>query len=470
MRKYSLHIIFTLLTYFVTCQVAWTQIETNLNTLTFDAYLGYIKQFHPTVKQANLDLNQAQAQILAARGGFDPKIEVDYVTKQFNESDYYQILNSTFKIPTWFGIEIKAAFEQADGIYLNPESTFPASGLASLGITVPVGQGLIINKRMADLRKAKLYQNLTIAERDLLITDVIFDAILAYFDWYRSQQEYDLYQTFLNNATERFQGIRGLIREGDRPAIDSIEAGLLVKNRQLGLEQSRMKLLKSRLELSNFLWLDNETPLELQDNMLPEKDLELKVENILQTNGLLIQNIDIESHPKIRALENKVNILDVDRRVKGDLLKPRLDLNYNYLSEPTFIRDFNVVNYKYGLNFSFPIFLRKERGEFRVAKFKVRDAQLDLTLENQVLRNKIDYQLQEIISLNTQLDLANQLLNDFQTMLQAEERMFLFGESSIFLINTRENSLLSSNLQQIDMKLRFCQSHAKLYQILARPQ
>jgi len=448
----------------------FAQDKADLNTLTFDAYLAYIKQFHPTVKQANLELSQAQAQILTARGGFDPKIEVDYVTKQFNESDYYQILNSTFKIPTWFGVEIKAAFEQADGIYLNPENNFPASGLASLGITVPIGQGLIINKRMADLRKAKLYQNLTIAERDLAIADVLFDAILAYFDWYRNQQEYDLYQTFLNNATERFQGIRGLIREGDRPGIDSIEAGILVKNRRLGLEQSRMKLIKSKLELSNFLWLDNETPLELQDNILPEPALEEKVENVLQTNGLLIESMDLAAHPKIRALENKVNILDVDRKVKGDLLKPRLDLNYNYLSEPTFIRDFNVVNYKYGLNFSFPIFLRKERGEFKMAKFKVRDAQLDLMLENQVLRNKIDYQLQEISSLNTQLDYANQLLKDFQTMLQAEERMFLFGESSIFLINTRENSLLSSSLQQLDMKLRFCQSHAKLFQILARPQ
>lgn len=469
MKNFSIHSILLLFSCLLSLHFALGQTETNLNTLTFDAYLGYIKQFHPTVKQANLDLNQAQAQILAARGGFDPKIEVDYVTKQFSESDYFQILNATFKIPTWFGIEIKAAFEQADGIYLNPENTFPASGLASLGITVPIGQGLIINKRMADLRKAKLYQNLTVAERDLLIADVLYEAIVAYFDWYRNQQEYNLYQTFLNNATERFQGIRGLIKVGDRPAIDSIEAGLLVKNRKLGLEQSRLKLLKSRLELSNFLWLNNETPLELQDTMMPEMDLESRVENVLQTNGLLIESIDLASHPKIRALENKVNILDVDRKVKGDLIKPRLDLNYNYLSEPTFIRDFNVVNYKYGLNFSFPIFLRKERGEFKIAKFKVRDAQLDLLLENQVLRNKIEYQLQEINSLNSQLDLANQLLSDFQSMLQAEERMFLFGESSIFLINTRENSLLTSSLQQLDMKLRFCQSHAKLFQILARP-
>jgi hypothetical protein len=40
--------------------------------------------------------------------------------------------------------------------YLNPENTVPNAGLTSLGISVPLGQGLFINQRMADLRKAKM--------------------------------------------------------------------------------------------------------------------------------------------------------------------------------------------------------------------------------------------------------------------------------------------------------------------------
>uniref|UniRef100_UPI00404A177C TolC family protein n=1 Tax=Flavobacterium sp. TaxID=239 RepID=UPI00404A177C len=352
--------------------ISFAQTLDTTEVLTLDEYLGFIKEFHPLVKQANLEVSQAQAGILAARGGFDPKIEIDYEKKEFKSTDYFDILNGTFKIPTWYGIEVKAGFEQADGIYLNPERTYPTSGLATLGISVPIGQGLLINKRMADLRKSKIYQQLSIAERDLAVTNILYDAIVAYFNWYQNQLEYDLYDTYLKNANIRFKGIRDLILAGDRAAIDSVEAGIIQKNRALGLEQSRIKLQKSSLELSNFLWLENGIPLELQDNIIPEAELEKNIATILQTNGLLMNEVDLENHPKIRALRNKIEVLKVEKQFAGDLLKPRLDLNYNYLSEPVYLRDFNVANYKYGLQFSVPIFLIKERGNFKIEKFRLK--------------------------------------------------------------------------------------------------
>ena len=79
--------------------------------LTFNEYLGYVKKYHPLVKSANLEISQAQANMMMARGGFDPKIEVDFEQKKFKDSEYYSILNSSFKIPTWYGIEIKAGFD-----------------------------------------------------------------------------------------------------------------------------------------------------------------------------------------------------------------------------------------------------------------------------------------------------------------------------------------------------------------------
>lgn len=450
--------------------LSWSQNSLADSTLTLDAYLGYVKQFHPLVKQANLEVSQAQAGIIAARGGFDPKIEVDYENKQFKSTEYYDLLNTTFKIPTWYGIEIKAGFDQMDGVYLNPQNTTPANGLAMAGISVPIGQGLLINNRMADLKKAKIYANLSLAERDLEVANVLYAASNSYFNWYKNYNEYKLYETFLKNSEVRFDGIKSLISAGDRPAIDSIEARILVKSRKLSLEQARLKLLKSKLELSNFLWFENNLPLELQDGIVPETELEKKVENTLKTNGLLLAGIDFENHPKIRSLQNKVSMLEVEKRLKGDLLKPTINLNYNYLSEPEFVRDFNTVNYKYGINFRFPLFLRKERGNFKIAKLKLQDAELDLQFENQVLRNKIDYQLQEINSLKEQIEIADELVSDFKTMLDAEERIFFFGESSLFLINSRENSLLSTSLQQIDTQFKFCVSNADLFKLMANPQ
>ena len=114
--------------------------QENMTEFSFNEFLGYVKKYHPLVKQADLKLNEAQANLMQARGAFDPKIEVEYNEKQFKNSDYFSILNSSFKIPTWYGIELKAGFDNAEGIFVNPENTLPNSGLTSLGVAVPIGQ------------------------------------------------------------------------------------------------------------------------------------------------------------------------------------------------------------------------------------------------------------------------------------------------------------------------------------------
>ena len=167
---------------------------------TYTEFLGYVKKYHPLVKNANLEINKAQANLMMARGGFDPKIEVDFSKKQFKDKEYYSILNSSFKIPTWYGIEIKAGFDNSEGVYLNPQNTLPNQGLTSLGVTVPLGQGLFINQRMADVRKAKMQMQLSQSERKLQAIAVLYDASLAYFNWKKNFNEVQLYQEYNNNA------------------------------------------------------------------------------------------------------------------------------------------------------------------------------------------------------------------------------------------------------------------------------
>ena len=443
--------------------------EKNLQELTYNEYLGYVKKYHPMVKSANLEVNSAQANLMMARGGFDPKIEVDFDKKQFKDSQYYSLLNSSFKIPTWYGIEVKSGFDNSEGIYLNPQNTLPNQGLTSLGINIPLGQGLLINQRMADLRKAKIQIQLSQAERKLQAIEVLYNASVAYFNWKRNYSEVQLYSTYLKNAKIRFEGVASLIKNGDKPAIDSVEAGIIVRNRKLNLEDSQLKLAKSKLELSNFLWLENNVPLELQDTIIPEEKLENTIKETLKTNELLVETISIENHPKINSLQSKLDILEVERKLKANSLLPKIDLGYHYLSEPNYWNDTNFNNYKVGVNFSFPIFLRKERGGLQLAKFKIQDTKYSLDLERVQLKNKINAQQTEINSLERQRKLINDLVKDYNTMLSSEERLFSFGESSIFLINSRENNLVSSQLSELSLENRYLISNAELFKIMANP-
>ena len=448
--------------------LAWGQNQ-NLKELNYNEFLGYVKKYHPLVKSAQLEINMAQANLMMARGGFDPKIEADFDQKQFMGKEYYSVFNSSFKIPTWYGIEVKAGFDNSEGIFVNPENSLPNQGLTSLGITVPVGQGLFINQRMADLRKAKIQIRLSQAERKLQAIEVLYNASLAYFNWKRNHSEVQLYSNYLDNASVRYKGILTLIKNGDKPAIDSVEAGIVVKTRRWNLEESKLKLAKSKLDLSNYLWLDNTIPLELQDDVLPENKLELTISETLKINKLISDTISIENHPKINSLENKLAILEVDRKLKANSLLPKMDVGYHYLSEPNYWNDTNFNNYKIGVNFKFPLFLRKERGSLQLAKFKIQDTKLSLDLERIQLKNKITAQQTEIKSIEKQLQLISSLVSGNGQMLQSEERLFSLGESSIFLINARENNLVSIQLTQLGLENRFLNSNAELFKIMANP-
>ncbi len=436
---------------------------------TFNEYLGYVKKFHPLVKTANLEISIAQANLMIARGGFDPKIEVDFNQKQFKNQEYYSILNSSFKIPTWYGVEIKAGFDSNEGAYLNPENNIPNQGLTSLGISVPLGQGLFINQRMSDLRKAKIQLQLSQAERKLEAIKVLYDAAIAYFNWKKNYNEVQLYQKYSTNAQIRFKGIKELINQGDKPAIDSIEAGIIVKNRLLSLEDSQLKLNKAKLELSNFIWIENTIPVELSDILIPEEKLDKTIQETLKTNDLLNADFSITKHPKINSLERKIEILTVDKKLKANMLLPKIDVGYSYLSDPRYFDNYQFNDYKVDLDFNFPLFLRKERGSLKLAKFKIQETEFALSLEKVQLTNKINAQKIEIESLTKQRNLINGLVNDNNTMLESEERLFTFGESSLFLINTRENNLVSTQLASIALENRFYISNSELFKIMANP-
>lgn len=448
------------------CNFSWSQ--TLSNELTYEEFIGYVKKFHPLAKQANLKISEGQAKLMKARGAFDPKIEASYDEKQYEDKNYYSFLNGSFKIPTWYGIEIKAAFDNNEGVYINPENTLPNSGLTSLGITIPIGQGLWINERMAELKQAKLYQNIAKAEQQIMLTEVLYEASKSYINWKQSYEEVKLYEEYLENAKIRYNGIVKSIELGDKSAIDSTEVGITLNSRKLSLEKANLKLNKARLSLSNFIWTENNVPLEIDENLYPQDNLSIEIPMLLQLENL--EEVTIENHPKLNALENKLAINVVDKNLQANKILPKLEASYNYLSEPSAFENYRLEDYKIGVNFSFPLFLRKERAQLKLAKLQVQDAEFSYSFEKQNLKNKIEAQKKEIQSYEKQLLHNRNLVANYVTMLNGEERLFFAGESSVFLINSRENSLVSAQLSTIELENTYLTAYLDLFKTLGKPE
>lgn len=467
MRTHFLYVVFFFLGIF-SLQAQDETLQEENPDLSLQEFLAYVKLYHPIVQQAELKISQAEAKLMKARGNFDPKITSDFTNKDFKNTEYFQLFNAGLSIPVWFGLDIKAGYETAQGSFLNPERTVPDDGLYKVGISLPVGQGLFINERMATLKNAKIIQNLNRAERDLKVNEVLYKATLAYIDWYQANKGVEIFEEFLSNAEIRFQGIKQRALQGDIPIIDTLEAKIIVQDRDFSLEKARLKLTQTRLKLSNFLWLDNGVPLQLEPSVFPAELDEVIMDNVLGINLLQMDLYNVEQHPLMQFLQFSIETLEIDRRLAAERLKPVLDVQYNLLNEQADqFNDYTPNNFQAGISFSMPLFLRKERGDLRLAKLKLQDAELQYDFQNLELRNQIDAAQEGINSFGRQLEIIDEIATNFGTLLTAEERKFSFGESSVFLINAREQKLIDAKLKQIQANARLFESKALLFNLLA---
>lgn len=433
--------------------------------ITLEEYLAYVKKYHPVVKQALLISSEGEAKLLKARGAFDPKIEIDFSKKQFKDTEYYNKLNSAFKIPTWYGVEFKASYETAEGAYINPESKLPAEGLYSAGVSLSLAKGLLTNERMAALKQAKLYQEISRAKQQMMVNTILYEAIHTYFIWLKNYQTYQIHGAYLKNGKQRLHNVSKSYLSGDKPAVDTLEASINLKNRLLEMEKARIDFLKSTLEVSNYLWLENDLPLELNANMKPDPYTDSRIDNVLKSSVLQVSDSLINTHPKIKALQLEKEILAVDKRLKMNALLPTVDLQYHFLTtDRNDWNSLNTFNYKNGLYINFPLFLRKERGDLKLAKIKLQDINFELSAAKINLQNKITAVREQIASYKSQYDIVKELVNDYQHLVRAEERRFNLGEGSLFLINYREAKLIETELKRIETGFNLLNAKATLVQ------
>ena len=161
--------------------------------------------------------------------------------------------------------------------------------------------------------------------------------------------------------------------------------------------------------------------------------------------------------------------LEVDRRLKSNKLLPKLDFQYNILAsdvEQQYL--FNTSNYKAMVNFSMPIFLRKERGDLKLSKIKLQDINYEISASTLSIKNKITAVKTEIVSLNDQEAIIQNIVADYKILLTGEERKFFLGESSLFLINSREQSLITSQLKENEITVKRLSAMAKLFNVMGR--
>ena len=444
----------------VICTSLFARAQEATATLNAEQVLALVRRFHPIVKQANINIQKSKADITLARAAFDPILSTYAARKILNGTNYYNYISPEIAIPTWYGIEVYSGLENITGNRLDPSQT---SGQSSyFGISIPLAKDLVMDKRRAFLQQAKIFSTMATVEQQAAVNDLLMNAIEAYWLWVKAYQTYNVVKNNVAINEKRLALVKKSYINGERPAIDTVEALTQLQSFQYQQNVYALEFKNAGLQLSAYLWKENNEPYILPENIVPESNWENET-SINNFNVVLTALLDIadKNHPELQLYNYKLDALAIDKKLKFQELLPKIDFRYNQLGKNNdLLKTISTGplfenNFQYGLKFEIPLRLSQGRADYKKAILKIEETTLNQNQKRLYIQLKIKSYYNEWLTLKQQISLYSNTYNNYQQLVRAEETRLFNGESSLFLVNSRENKALEALEKLIELKTKY---------------
>ena len=412
--------------------------------LTLDEALRWTMSEHPLAEIARLTEQRGPLLEQRAQGAYDPKLEGDYERKSYVGKEYYDFGNAGVKWQSPLGLVLGGGYYLPDdGLFINPERNVPEAGQAYLSARLPLLQGLLIDEARIGVQRAEVARDRVRQTARVLRNELRYDLTLRYTEWTYAYRVLAIAVATEALIEQRLANTINLVANGDKPAIDTLESRVALTNQRLTRAQAAVELELARRSLAELYW-----PLLDNDDTQPGTALRALSFALDSTNWAGV-------HPELRELALDITDLELERRLARELQKPRFDVSYSLLADGL---DFGPAYpgneqpgilsraYKIGAEISYPILNRKARAKTALTELKIQESTAKLTSKRVALLQKAEAYRQAAITFRAQLDEARVLVAQAERLLEAERTLFQLGESTQFLLNSREQSLQKARL------------------------
>lgn len=300
---------------------------------------------------------------------------------------------------------------------------------------------------------------------------ILVNASKDYAEWYFAYHQYLFLQEGYKLAEERYKAVKQRLMMGELAPIDSVQALITLQERNIALQQGQVDWQNAGLRLGNYMWGENDTPLLIEPNVIPQPfapNALLAQESTLQELFTFAQ----QNHPEIRKNNFKRNQLKFEERYQTNNLMPDLKLNYNMLRNMNAKESTNFNfrnNYKVGVTFEMPLLLRKERSKLQMVRIKQMQVDWEIQQIQREIRNEIQACHNELITYTRQLRQQESMVDNYRILRDGEIRKFWAGESSLFIINAQESKYVESKIKLEQIRAKYIKAQALLLWSAGKP-
>ncbi len=422
--------------------------------LTLEDLLHKVNKNFPLIAALFQDMRIAEADILIAKGAFDPTLRGGgtHSTGYYNNSRF----DSLVEQPTTVGgTSFFAGYRLGRGSFppYYGERATNQYGEIRAGARVPLWRDRAIDRNRAGIKQAEIGLRLVDLSIQQQKIEIFRNAAMRYWEWVAAVERFKVAKAVYNIAKERQKQIEKRVKAGDMALIE------LKDNERILLQrESQLIAAEQSLEVAT-----NELAIYLQES--PEKQVSLTPEQVPDSPFTQLQDIikiDLENEiqkalnkrPEIQRFKAQKDQNRLDEELARNAMKPGIDfviVASQDLGPGSVTRSQTELEASLLLNI--PLATRTPRGRIdsAVAKNKKLDAQ------EEFLRNRISADIRNTFSILTttrqRTELAKKELNLAKQLEKAEVDRFLIGEGTLILVNIREQTTAEAAFREIDAKM-----------------
>ena len=405
-------------------------------------FVQWVDQNHPVLQSVRNRLPIAKAELLKARGAFDPTLVGNYSSKEYDGELYYELPAVQLALPTASPLDLQVDWNSSTGIYTNPQNKLPEEGLFAVGGMINLGNGLMTDERRTSLRLAKAAVNLTEAEAQLYRNKLLAKALSDYWKWYEAYASLVAYESAVEAAREVYDFTMNAFNAGDAAAIDTLDARALLTTWQTDYFKARNKAISAMYGASNWLWSTDGQPVLLKPESRPTA--------VMQE---LLVSLELDpAHPLYVYNDNKEEQFRLKRQLAREYLKPKVAVGGAVLMPGNFSElptsaDYDPNNRVVKAKLDMPLFLRTGRGYSRSQNLQLQNFQLERSETENSWNNALSAAAEGIVQLEVALNASLKNQESLRLLLEAEKRKLELGDSELIKVNLRTSYYAKALIQ-----------------------
>jgi outer membrane protein TolC len=421
------------------------------NKLSLDKVLHSVTRYYPKIRIARLEITKAQGAHLSALGKFDPSL--DATTRSQPVGGYINNYGDTqLNVPTFYnGVKLFAGYRNGNGnwpIYYQNYLT-NSGGEYRAGLSLPLLRDRLIDKERTNLLTTAESIEMKKHDAEAIKIKIYQETIKAYWQWVEAGLQLKTFRQLLKLARKRQRAIEQQANQGDLPQLAITENLQQIIQREQLLNQGMMIFEQAGINLSLYYRDEKGAPKVPMEKSLPS--------HVLMQPRQLAQSIpQLTQHPALRKLQNYSRIIRLKRDLAQNELLPNLDATaytfkqYGSGGYPALIPEAAFI----GVSFKFPVLQREAKGKLIRTQSELDQIRTEKKFMYEQLKNELTNLFIGVKRVHQQVILLQKEYHLALKVQQGEAKKFYEGDSTLFLVNQREQATTQVKLNWINAQVQ----------------